>query len=408
MKCRICGSENGNLKKFLSLGKTPLANSFLSKKELSQKENVFPLEICFCGNCKLVQLTHVVPPEMMFNNYVYVSSTTDTFKAHFARMAEEISNFLGLDESSLAVDIGSNDGVLLKGFKKSGVQTIGVEPAANVARIAEQDGIETINDFFKEGVADEIIRRKGHADVVTATNVFAHVNDISGFAKNVKSLLKPDGIFAIEVQYFVDTIEKMTFDNVYHEHLSYFTLTPLIYFFRKHGMEVFNAQRVDSHGGSLRVFIKKAGGRFRIDDSVSEISGYENKLGVNGFELYEQFGNNVYETKNKLVSYIKSIKSQGKSIAGYGAPAKCNTLLNFCQIGNESIDYIVEDNPLKIGLFTPGTHIPVVSPEFLDKKKPDYIIILAWNFAREILGKTKKYAENGVKFIIPLPEPVVV
>ena len=406
MKCRICGNEN--LKEFLSLGKTPLANSFLSEKELDKEENAFPLELCFCGNCKLVQLTHVVPPEMMFKNYVYVSSTTNTFKVHFARMAEEISNFLGLDEGSLAVDIGSNDGILLRGYKKFGVQTIGVEPAANVARIAEQGGIETINDFFNESAVEEIVRRKGHADVATATNVFAHVNDIDNFAKNVKSLLKPSGIFVIEVQYFADTIEKMTFDNVYHEHLSYFTLAPLVYFFRKHGMEVFNAQRVDSHGGSLRVFIKKAGGRFRINDSVSEMLEYENRLGVNDFELYRQFGSKVYETKKKLVSYIKSIKNEGKSIAGYGAPAKGNTLLNFCQIGNESIDYIVEDNPLKIGLFTPGTHIPVVSPEFLDKKKPDYILILAWNFANEILGKTKKYADNGVKFIIPLPEPVVV
>ena len=392
MKCRICGNEN--LKEFLSLGKTPLANSFLSEKELDKEENAFPLELCFCGNCKLVQLTHVVPPEMMFKNYVYVSSTTNTFKVHFARMAEEISNFLGLDEGSLAVDIGSNDGILLRGYKKFGVQTIGVEPAANVARIAEQGGIETINDFFNESAVEEIVRRKGHADVATATNVFAHVNDIDNFAKNVKSLLKPSGIFVIEVQYFADTIEKMTFDNVYHEHLSYFTLAPLVYFFRKHGMEVFNAQRVDSHGGSLRVFIKKAGGRFRINDSVSEMLEYENRLGVNDFELYRQFGSKVYETKKKLVSYIKSIKNEGKSIAGYGAPAKGNTLLNFCQIGNESIDYIVEDNPLKIGLFTPGTHIPVVSPEFLDKKKPDYILILAWNFANEILGKTKKYSNN--------------
>ncbi len=406
MKCRICG--NKNLREFLSLGETPLANSFLSKEELGQEEKRFPLALCFCNNCKLVQLTYVVPREIMFKNYVYVSSTTNTFKIHFAKMAEDISNAFNLNENSLAVDIGSNDGILLKEFQKFGVQAIGVEPAENIARIAEQNGVETINDFFNRSVVEKIIAKKGRADIVTGANVFAHIDDIDEVARNVSLLLKPNGIFVIEVQYLVDMMEKMTFDNIYHEHLSYFSLTTLVYFFKKHDMQVFDAQKIESHGGSLRVFVKKAESKFEVKKSVNEILEYENKLGINDIELYKQFADKVYETKNKLVSYIKGVKGKGKSIAAYGAPAKGNTLLNFCQIGADYIDYIVEDNPLKIGLFAPGTHIPVVNSKFLDERKPDFVLILAWNFAKEVLEKTKKYAEQGIKFIIPLPEFAVV
>ena len=403
MECRVC--KNRDLREFLSLGKTPLANSFLPKEQLSQKEDSFPLAICLCQNCKLVQLTYVVPAEAMFRNYVYVSSTSNTFKKHFAKMAEDISKEFNLDESSLAVDIGSNDGILLKGFRKFNVQTIGVEPAANVAKIAEESGIETINSFFDEKAANEIVARKGNADIVTATNVFAHANDIDSFAENVKCLLKKDGIFVIEVQYFIDTIQKMTFDNIYHEHLSYFTLTSLIYFFKGHGMEIFNAQRVDSHGGSLRAFVKKNEGRHKTSKNVDKILKHENEIGINNLEIYTEFARRVYAAREKLRSYVENIKKQGMSIAGYGAPAKSTTLLNFCRIGRGFLDYIVDDSPLKIGLYTPGTHIPVVGPDFIDKKRPDCILILAWNFADEILAKTKKYSSQGTKFIIPLPEP---
>ena len=402
MECRICGNKEPKL--FLSLGKSPLANSFLKKEDLVKKEDYFPLELCFCNKCKLVQLSHVVPPEMMFRNYLYVTSTTNTFRIHFTKMAEDISKYFLLGEKSIVVDIGSNDGTLLKGFIGIGAKVIGIEPASNIAKIAEQNGIETINDFFNENVAKKIITEKGNADVITATNVFAHINDIDDVAKNVKLLLKKEGIFVIEVQYFVDTIEKMTFDNIYHEHLSYFTLTSLEYFFKKHGMAVFDVQRVDSHGGSLRAFIKKSEGKFKINDSVKMLLDYESKIGINDFELYKKFAEKVYDIKNKLVSCIKSIKNNDKTIAAYGAPAKGNTLLNFCNLGAEYIDYIVEDNPLKIGLYAPGTHIPVLSSKYLDEKTPDYILILAWNFADEILAKTKNYVDKGVKFIIPLPE----
>ena len=405
MKCRICKSD---LIKFLSLGAMPLANGFLPKEDLDKEEKSFPLETCFCSKCKLVQLSYVVDPEIMFRNYVYVSSTTKTFQQHFTKMAEEIAKEFGLNKNSLAVDVGSNDGILLKPFKELGIQTIGIEPAANIAKIAEQNGIETINDFFSRNAVNQIIEKKGNADVITATNVFAHISDINSMVENVKALLKKDGIFVIEIQYLIDTIEKMTFDNIYHEHLYYYTLTSLINFFKKHGMEVFDAKRVESHGGSLRVFIKMAEDKHKIKDSVNKLLDYEKKMGAESIDLYKKFADNVYSVKENLVSYIKDIKKRGKTIAAYGAPAKGNTLLNFCSIGADYIDYVVEDNELKIGLYTPGTHIPVVGSKILDDKIPDYILILAWNFAKEILEKTKKYAKQGVKFIVPLPEPKIV
>ncbi len=406
MKCRIC--NNKNIGKFLSLGNSPLANSFLSKEDMEKEESTYPLELAFCDNCKLVQLTCVVPPELMFKNYVYVTSTSNTFKIHFTKMAEDISKEFRLNDGSLVVDIGSNDGLLLKGFQKFKVKTIGIEPATNVAKIAEENGIETINDFFNDKSAKRIIKKKGHADVITANNVFAHINDINDVINNVKLLLKKDGIFVIEVQYLVDTMEKMTFDNIYHEHLSYFTLTSLNYFFKKNGMEVFNVQRVDSHGGSLRVFIKKSEGKHEINEQVKKMLEYEKNRGIDNIAIYKKFADSVYKAKEKLTSYTNGIKNRGKSIVGYGAPAKSTTLLNFCNIGNDFIDYIVDENPLKTGLYTPGTHIPVVSPEMLDKKSPDYILILAWNFTEEILNKTKKYASAGTRFIVPLPEPKIV
>jgi len=405
MECRICGSEN--LKPFLSLGKTALANSFLSKEQLTQPEHKFPLDTLFCSQCKLVQLEHVVPPEMLFKNYIYVTSTSNTFKIHFTQLAEAITKDFKLNGNSLAVDIGSNDGLLLKGFQKAGVQTIGVEPASNVAKIASADGVETVNDFFSKKVAEQIVASKGKADVVTANNVLAHIADIHAEVANVLTLLKDDGIFVIETAYLGDMLEQMTFDSIYHEHLYYYSLTSLDYFFRKNSMQIFKVQHVASHGGSLRVFVKKKSSSRAIEGSVPELLEREKALGLHDFETYKKFAFKVSVTKDKLVKLLKELKSQGKTIAAYGAPAKAATLLSFCEIGTDFIDYVVDDSPLKQGMFTPGTHIPVVGSETLADKKPDYVLILAWNFAEEILKKTRPIAA-GVKFIIPLPEPVIV
>ncbi len=403
--CRIC--DNADLKKVLSLGKTPLANNLISEKDID-KEELFPLELMYCNKCHLCQLSYVTPPEKLFKHYVYVTSTTDTFKQHFKRMTEKIIQQFSLNSSSLVVDIGSNDGLMLKYFKDHGVRVIGVEPAENIASLARNNGIDTISEFFNESVIHDIIRIKGKADIVTANNVFAHVGNIKELTNNVKLLLKPDGVFMIEVQYLVDTIQKLTFDNIYHEHLSYFNIHSLSEFFSRNEMEIFNVEHQDSHGGSIRVFIQKKGSGHPLDISVKGALEYEKKAGIDKIETYEKFAEQVYAIKNKFQSFIKTLRANNKKIIGYGAPAKATTFLNFCGIDKNSIEYIIEDNTLKQGLIVPGVKIPIVGKEHAEKNPPDYITILAWNFADEIMKKNAHQSQRGAHFIIPLPEPRIV
>jgi SAM-dependent methyltransferase len=406
MICRVCRNEK--LDKFLSLGESPLANSFLRKESLGKDELRFPLELCFCNRCSLVQLSYIVDPDLLFKNYLYVSSTSNSFRNHFTKMAQNTVKRFGLNSSSLAVDIGSNDGILLKGFKGYGINVIGVEPAENIAKIAQKEGIETINSFFNGGAVSNIIKSKGKADIVTACNVFAHVDDISSVVHDVKDLLKEDGIFIIEVQYLLRTLKDMTFDNIYHEHLSYYSLSALKYFFESHNLNIFDVEEVETHGGSIRVFIQRKGSKYEISSKVNDILKGEKEAGLEKIETYVEYAKKVYLIKDKIVSYVDKLKAENKKISGYGAPAKSSTLLNFCKIGNNKLDYIVDDSPLKVGLYTPGTHIPIVSSKELDRNTPDCIIILAWNFAEEIIKKTEKFANLGVRFIIPLPEPKMI
>jgi len=406
IKCGSCGNEN--LKKVLSLGKTPLANSLLTREQLSQQEEVYPLEIVYCENCNLCQLSYVVHPEKMFKNYPYVTSTTETFKKHFTNMAKEITEEFGLGKGSLVVDIGSNDGLLLRGFKEKGIGVVGIEPAENICEIARKEGIDTICDFLNEDVVGNILKLKGKADVITGNNVFAHISDIKDVVKNVKSLLKEEGVFVIEVQYLLDNIKNLTFDNIYHEHLYYYGVLSLNEFFNKQEMEIFKVKHVDTHGGSLRVFVQKKGSKYAVDSSVDEMIRKEKEFGLYKIETYEKFAEKVYSIKEKLKEKLKEIKKQNKKIVGYGAPAKATTSLNFYGINKDYIDYIVEDNPLKHGLTVPGVRIPIASREELERNLPDYIVILAWNFAEEILRKNEALKEKGVKFIIPSPELKIV
>ena len=406
MKCRIC--QSSNLEKFLSLGETPLANSFLKKEELDNKESRFPLEICLCNNCKLVQLSHVVPAEFMFKNYVYVSSTSNTFKLHFAEIAEYISKEFKLNSDSLVVDIGSNDGILLKPFKDFGVQVLGIEPAVHIANIARKNGIDTRAEFFSPELAARIVKDKGKAKIVTGTNVFAHIDDLDKVISGVKELLEDDGVFITESPYLVDFIQKRYFDLVYHEHLSYWAVSPLITLFKRFDISVVDVQKVNVHGGSIQVFAMKNGKNIKIKKSVKEFLNLEKKMQLANSDTYINFAKKVLENKMKLISLLTKLRLSGKIIVGYGAPAKGNTLLNYFKIGPEIIDYIVDDSPFKQGLYTPGTHIPVVSPDKIFKDKPDYILILAWNFADSIIKKLGDYKKGGGKFIIPVPRPYIV
>ncbi|MEK6880939.1 MAG: methyltransferase domain-containing protein, partial [Nanoarchaeota archaeon] len=406
IKCRIC--ENPDLKRVISLGKSPLANNLLTTEELNKNEELYPLDIMYCNKCNLCQLSYVVPPEKMFRQYLYVTSTTETFKKHFEGFAEDVTGNFKLTDNSLVVDIGSNDGLLLKKFKERGVRVVGVESAENICEMARKEGIDTLNDFFNEDIVEAIVKMKGRADIVTANNVFAHVGNIKDFTKDVKNLLKDDGVFIIEVQYILDMIRKLTFDNIYHEHLSYFSLMSLTEFFKRDSMDIFKIEHVDSHGGSIRVFIQKNGGKYEKDNSVDEFLEKEKIFGLDNFRTYQEFGNRLQEIKNQIRDFLIKLKKEGKSVVGYGAPAKATTLLNFYNINNQYIDYIVEDNPLKQGKTVPGVRIPIKSKESLEQNNPDYIFIFAWNFAEEIMKKNEVFRERGAKFVIPSPELKIV
>lgn len=400
--CRLC--DDSNLKLIISLGKTPLANNLLSDNDLEKSEEMYPLDMVYCNNCHLCQLSYVVPPEKMFKNYFYITSTTETFKNHFESMAKKIIEDFELSDNSLVVDIGSNDGLLLKKFNEKGIRVVGVESAENICEIARANGIDTLCGFFDEKIVNNIINLKGKADVVTANNVFAHVNDIKTLTKGVKKLLKENGVFVIEVQYILDTIKDCTFDNIYHEHLSYFSVMTLAEFFRRQEMEIFKVEHVDTHGGSIRVSVQKKGEKYSIDKSVNDFLERERVFGLDKFECYKDFGERVRRIGEEAKDFVQKAKNEGKKMIGYGSPAKATTLLNFFKINRDYIDLIIEDNPLKQGKTMPGVRIPIKNRDSLNNANPDYIIILAWNFAEEIMRKNKEYSEKGTKFVVLTPE----
>lgn len=392
---------------FLSLGISALANRLPSRDELEFDEPQFPLDVAFCPACALVQLTHVVPPALMFKQYLYVSSTTRTFREHFRKMADDIVARFALDRSSTTVDIGSNDGLLLKGFQRHGVRTVGVEPADNIAALAREAGVPTITGFFDADIANRIVNDHGRVDVVTANNVFAHIDDIRDVVRNVDRLLRDDGVFVIEFAYLFDMLEQLTFDLIYHEHVSYYSLTPLVSFFASLGMDVIRAERVATHGGSLRVYVQRGGARHNRDDSVVRLLDEERGRGVTELATYQAFAARVYDVRKELVEFFQQAAAERARVAGFGMPAKATTLLTFCGITRDEIAYIVDDNPLKQGRFTPVGHVPIVSADRLRSDPPDYVVIFAWNFADEIL-KTIRAALPSARFVVPLPTPRVV
>ncbi len=405
--CRVC--KKNNLQKVLSLGSMPPANAFLAKEGLSKPEPSFPLELYFCNDCGFVQLLDIVSPELLFKNYVYVSSTSPSFVEHFRSFAETVTNRFNFPSDSLIVDIGSNDGILLRPFKKLGWQVLGVDPAVKIAEMATKNGIETIAEFFTPEIAKKIAKERGHASIVTATSVFSHIDDLDNLVAGIKELLADNGIFIIEAYYLVDLLEKNLFDTIYHEHLSYFTVTTLNKLFERLGMKIFDVEKTDTHGGSLRIFVQKNNSNRPIQEkNINAFMGREKQMAMDKALTYINFSKNIEKNKQNLTELLKELKSQGKRIIGYGAPAKGNTLLNYFKIGPELLDYVVDDSPWKQGLYTPGMRLLVVSSEEISKNKPDYILILAWNFAGPIMEKYSRFHKEGGKFIIPVPEPKII
>lgn len=404
--CRVCKSQN--FTKVITLGPTPLANAFLTKDQINGGELFFPLDVYFCNNCTFLQLGHVVSPETLFGNYVYVSSTSKVFIEHFEKFAESVFGKYKLNSNSLVIDIGSNDGILLKPFKKLGSKVLGIEPAVKIAKVAQEQGVESISEFFSIPLAKKVVKEKGKASVITTTNVFAHIDDLDEVINGLQILLKDDGIFIMEAPYLVDFIEKRYFDLVYHEHLSYWAIKPLITLFKRFDMKVFDVEKVDVHGGSIRVFVAKNKSKHKVQKSVQTFLDREKEMKLSDINTYIDYEKLIQENKISLLKLLGELKIEGKKIAAYGAPAKGNTLLNFFGIGTEIIDYIVDDSPWKQGLYSPGRRIPVVFSSELYKNSPDYLLILAWNFAKPIMEMHKKFKENGGFFIIPVPKPAII
>ncbi len=406
MKCRMCKSQN--LFKFLDLGFTPLANGFRNKEQLNEPETYYPLQVFMCESCGLAQLSYVVSPEELYRqDYPYETSTTRSAIEHWNKFAEYVIEKFNLSEKDLVVDIGSNVGVLLESFKTRGIDIQGVDPAPNIVEIANNRGVETICAFFNNDVAKEIVKKKGYASIITATNVFAHIDNLDIFVKDVKALLKEDGVFIFEVPYFVDLIQNLEYDTIYHEHLSYISVKPLISFFEKFNMKVIDIQKLSIHGGSIRVFVSNDPG-VETDKSVEEFILTEHKLEIHSRKVLEEFASAVNKHKREIIWLLQSFKHDGKRIAGVSAPAKGMTLLNYCKIDGDILDFITEASTLKIGKFTPGAHIPVVSDEELLNTQPDYALLLGWNFAKDIIEKLSEYSARGGKFIIPIPFPKII
>jgi SAM-dependent methyltransferase len=404
--CRLCGSAR--LTRVLSLPPTPPANAFVPAERLGEAQACYPLDVYFCGNCAHLQLLDVVDPEILFRDYVYVSGTSPSFVRHFQDYAAECIARFAPSKNSLALDIGSNDGTLLNFFKAGGMRVLGIDPARAIAEAATGRGIETWPNFLDRDVVRRILAEKGPCAVVTANNVFAHADDLAGFVDCVRDLLSPDGVYIFEVSYAADVHAHVLFDTIYHEHLSYHTVTPLIRFFAAHGLDLFSARRVPTHGGSLRGFVQRSGGPHTADGSVAALSADEHARKLDVVEGWTAFAERIDGIGRELTRLLAGLKADGKSIAGFGAPAKATTLMYRFEIGRDVIDYIVDDSPLKQDLFTPGRHVPVISWANAEANLPDYMVVLAWNFADAIITNHRKYLESGGHFIVPLPEVRIV
>ena len=404
--CRMCGS--GDLHRYLDLGHMPPADQFLRPEQLAGPVVAYPLEVYLCAVCGLSQLGYVVSPHILYQEeYPYESSMTRAGREHFRAFAASVAARFEVRAGDLAVDIGSNVGVLLSGFAEEGMRVLGVDPAANIAEIANARGIPTLPELFGPAVAAAIVAEHGVASVITATNVFAHIDDLDELMRAIDTLLGPDGVFVIEAPYLVNLLARLEYDTVYHEHLSYISVRPLIPFFERFGMRLFDVQETDIHGGSCRFFVDR--GRRTVE--AATLAGFlarEEAEGAFDLARLAGFATLVEANRAALRELLDRLRREGKTIAAVSAPAKGMTLLNYCRIGPETIGYVTEKSRLKIGRFTPGLHVPVVGDDELLETRPDYALLLAWNFADEIIANLHAYREGGGHFIIPIPEPHVV
>lgn len=406
-ECRVC--ESKELHRALVLTPTPPGNNFLLENELHEKEELFPLELDFCDDCSHIQLGHVVDPSFLFqNDYSYVSATSSVFVDHLESYADHVTKLLDLEKDTLVIDIGSNDGTCLSFFKKKGMLVLGVDPAIEIAKKATQNGIPTMAEFFCKEIAEEILKKEGKAVLVTSHNACAHIDNLGSVIQGVEVLLEPEGIFVMEVGYFVDVFQNKWFDTIYHEHVDFHTVAPLKRLFSRFNLEIFRVERISPQGGSIRVMVQREGGIRKIEDSVQGFIALEESLGLHSIEALYGFQKDINILKNEFRTLLNNLKKDGKSIAAFGAPTKATTLCYHFGINKSDIDFIVDDNPMKQGLFSPGKHIPVFGSEKIYEEKPDYLLILAWNFSESIMKKHIEYQDKIGTFFLPMPKPALV
>jgi methylation protein EvaC len=404
MNCRICKEV---LEFPISYGNMPIANGFLKKEDFST-EYKFEMKVSFCDNCKMFQLIDQPDPKMMFHeNYAFFSSTSKSMEIHFEKMAKNyFLNFIPNKEEAFVVELGSNDGIMLQHFAKLGIKHLGVEPSSNVAEVAREKGVECISAFFGEDTAKEILSKHGYADIISAANVMCHIPDLESVGKGVACLLKISGIFVFEDPYLGDVIQKTSYDQIYDEHVYLFSVQSVQNAFSPYGLTVFHVEPQYTHGGSMRYYLCRDG-QHEVRDSVKKQLGIEAILGLDTPDTYKFFEKNCEKNKNDLLGLVKELKSKGKRVVGYAATSKSTTILNYCGIGPDLIEYICDTTPLKQGKYSPGMHIPIKPYEDFKKDSPDYVILFAWNHAKEIFDKEKDFIQSGGKWIIFVPEVTV-
>jgi SAM-dependent methyltransferase len=402
--CALCAAPQTSLAKVLELAPTPPANEFVSEDELAKTQDLIPLSLLLCDRCGHLQLAEIVDPRRLFQHYVYVSGTSSVFVAHFARFAQDMAARFALDSTSFVVDVGSNDGTLLKQFQALGVSNVlGIDPAVEIVKAAVAAGVPTREGFFTGALAQEIRAAEGPADLLCANNVFAHAEDLAGFARAVRALLSNQGVFVFEVSYLVDVIQNLLFDTIYHEHLAYHALNPLVRFFEGLGLRLFDAERVGTHGGSIRCYVCPTTAGHVNSDRLAVLLKVEHQLGLFSPDVYARFKERISELGRQLRDRVTEIRASGQRIAGYGAPAKLTTLMYEFGLDQDSVDFIIDDSTWKQGRYTPGTHIPVLSSAALLQRQPGWCVVFAWNFADSIVNKNTDYTKAGGRFIVPLP-----